>query len=664
MLVNINGNNKTRLNFFFKSLVFSLIFILKSFSEAKIYEDYLSFEGCEPSNECTFRSNADKAKAFIRGLGPICTDESALIRGYFDCAEKFFDCGYINLYTRNNTMNPDEGVHILHGVDISAFTAESLTALEIPEITIQKLAPFFGLKGSAAANKLESEKLRLTATEADLLYNKLTEQKMQKLKEKFAALKSNSTDSEEKFNELPVEIKTVLLSQMDIYREIPAAYEPFILNGNWEALADQIKKNPIPQFYRNGKSHKNTLRKNLDAHLADSVESRIQAAHLRGVFLIDLSNAFKAELKNYESYILAIKSVIKTFMDKDKCETCKNADIHEYSVINFIHEAVLLTNFTSTANETLKALDQIIIPGSYSPDDRKRNTGKALEAAIWMFLNQTLTFDKLKTIVLFTNGKPDDELNNIRSLLQENSINLAVVDMSLIPPARSEIPFMAEGPYNYISYPFVNDETERNQTDNKNLKCLSKQVLNLFASQNIFLTNNKEYRNSTMDHNNTVYFQAVRPANKNLRISLNLNTFPEQNFLKMFVSYDDPFPDYSTALYVHEGDNYLATKTVTIGADPENPELFSKDRTVYITLVGSNSDFGVKIEECDPAVCAVGTNSNENDYPFPKWIIVLLIIIGSLVLLFGIWYVCKNYRKKDYQEDLEQGFSKYNTIKN
>jgi len=655
---------KNSFRFFTKTFLLSIIFLLKSFINSKIYEDYLSFEGCEPSNQCAFPSYTDKAKGFIRGLGPICTDEAALIRGYFDCNDRFFECGYINLYTRNNTMNPAEGVRILHGIDISDFTGEALTTLEIPESTINKLSPFFGLKGSAAANKLEAEKLRLLPFEADFLYTKLTAQKMQKLKEKFALLKTNFTDADAKFNELPLEIKTALLSQMDIYREIPAAYTPHILSGSWDALSHQIKSNQIPIFYKNGNSHKNKLRNNLDAHLAESVESHIQSSHLRGVFLIDLTNEFKADLKNYESYLLAVKAVIKKFMEIEKCENCKNAKIHEYSIIVYINESLLLTNFNSTANETLKALDQLVIPGSYAPDSRPRNTANALESAIWMFLNQTLSFDKLKTIVLFTNGEPADDLKNAKSFLQENSINLAVIDMSLIAAAENDIPYMAEGPYNYINYNFSNAETDKNQTDNINLRCLNKQVLNLFSSQNIFLTNNKEYRNSSMDHNNTVYFQAIRPANKNLRISINLNTFPEQNFLKMFVAYDDPFPEYSSALYVHEGDNYLPVKTVTVGADPENPELFKKDRTVYITLVGSNSNFGVKIEECDPKICPVGTNYNENNYPFPKWILVLLIIIGSLVLLVGIWYVCKNYRKKDSQGDLEQGFSKYNSIKN
>lgn len=656
-------NGKT-FNLMSKTFLFSIIFLLKSFINSKIYEDYLSFEGCEPLNTCALRSYPDKAKSFIRGLGPICTDESALIRGYFDCADKFFDCGYINLYTKNNTMNPSEGVNILHGVDISDFTAESLKALEIPESLINKLAPFFGLKGSEAANKLEAEKIRLTALEADFLYNKVISQKMEKLKEKYANLKANFTDAEAKFTSLPIEIKTALLSQLIIYSEIPAAYTAHILNENWDALAHEIKSNQIPQTYKNGNSYKNQLRKNLDSHLVDSVDSHMQSAHLRGLFLIDLTNEFKADLKSYESYILAVKSVIKKFMDEEKCDNCKNAQIHEYSLIVYRNESLLLANFSSTANDTMKALDQLIIPGSYAPDPRPRNTGNALESAIWMFLNQTLSFDKLKTVVLFTSGEPADDLKNAKKLLHENSINLAVVDMSLIPREENEIPLMAEGPYNYIAYNFQNSETDKNQTDNKNLKCLSKQVLNLFASQNIFLSNNKEYKNSSMDHNNTVYFQAVRPANKNLKISLNLNTFPEQNFLKMFVSYDDPFPDYSSALYVHQGDNYLPLKTVTVGTEPENPELFKQDRIVYITLVGSNSDFGVKIEECDPEVCLVGTNYNENNYPFPKWILALLIIVGSLVLLVGIWYVCKNYRKKDYQEDLEQGFSKYNSIKN
>jgi hypothetical protein len=248
--------------------------------------------------------------------------------------------------------------------------------------------------------------------------------------------------------------------------------------------------------------------------------------------------------------------------------------------------------------------------------------------------------------------------------LQNNSVNLAVVDMSLrdSEDKTNIIPLLAEAEYNYINYAIVNNETSKSQTDNKNLNCLSKQVLNTLLSQNIFLTSNKEYRNSTIDKNNTVFFQAVRPKGKNLKISLLLNTFPEQNFLKMFVSYDYPFPDYKTSLFIHEGDNYLPLKTIVVGKEEENPELFDADRTVYIKLIGSNSDFGVKIEECDPSLCPVGTNYQENNYPFPKWIIFLLIIFGTIIILGTIWYFVKNYRKKDLNDDIEHGFSKYTTI--
>ena len=84
---------------------------------------------------------------------------------------------------------------------------------------------------------------------------------------------------------------------------------------------------------------------------------------------------------------------------------------------------------------------------------------------------------------------------------------------------------------------------------------------------------------------------------------------------------------------------------------------------VYFTLQGSNTDFGIKIEECDPSECTVGTNIDENNYPFPKWILAILIILLILVVLYGVWYLMRCYRKKETIEDVESGLiSKYKNI--
>ena len=130
--------------------------------------------------------------------------------------------------------------------------------------------------------------------------------------------------------------------------------------------------------------------------------------------------------------------------------------------------------------------------------------------------------------------------------------------------------------------------------------------------------------------------------------------------MKIFVSYDYPYPDYSTNAIMHEGSNYLPLKTLVIGKDSNNPSAFEKDQTVYFTLQGSNSNFGIKIEDCDPTECQIGTNINENDFPFPQWLLAILIILAIFVFLFIAWYLMRCYRKIETIEDVESGLtSKY-----
>ena len=103
---------------------------------------------------------------------------------------------------------------------------------------------------------------------------------------------------------------------------------------------------------------------------------------------------------------------------------------------------------------------------------------------------------------------------------------------------------------------------------------------------------------------------------------------------------------------------------MVIGKDSNNPSAFEDDQIVYFALQGSNSDFGIKIEDCDPIECQVGTNINTNDYPFSRTLLAFLIIISIMVLLFGAWYLMRCYRKKEGVDDVESGInSKYQNIK-
>lgn len=651
---------KKQILFFF--FFFSFFELIKS----KYYDFYASFDGCLPIDNCQFKTYPDLVKGFIKGLGPYCDNEKSLSQNYLDCADKYFECGYLNLYFVKNSsiLNQNEGVNILNGLDISDLSSEALKSLNVPDNIIGKLSPFFGIKGNDAYNKLEIEKIRLSSEEANILLEIFNNEKEKKLKEKFSKIKENFTNYEEIYKEMPFEIRTALFSQFNIYGEIPQNYQQYILDNKWSELSDKIKENKFPSNLKNGETPKNSLRKNLDAYLtlsAKSTDSKIQNSHIRGVFIIDLTNPFKQELKKYESYINTIKQFLKEFFNHEKCETCKNKDIHDYAILAYRNESIILSNFKDSLNTTLESLDKIIIPDSYGIDTRPRNTGAALEHGVWLFTNETLSFDKLKTIILFTNGESQDSTERIPPFLKDYSINLAIVDLSL--QENSNLFNLAEGSYNYINFNFTRNE-DIPEKYNKTLHCLDKQVANIFAYQNIHLQIGSNYRNSTIDHNNTVFFQAVRPSNKNLKISLNLNTFPEENHLAMFTSFDYPFPDYYTSNHVHEGTNYSPLKYIIIGKEDENIKNFELEQKVYFALVGANSDFGLKIEECDPKDCPVGSNIDENHYPFPKWIIVILIIIASLLSLYFIWYLVRCYRKKDSEDDIEQGFSQYKNIKN
>ena len=639
------GNH--RLLFSINAFIFITFIIDKVTS--KYYDKYASYEGCEPLNLCPYKTYEELFKSYIRGLGPDCEDEKAAQKSYFDCADNYFECGFLNLYENKDTfsINEKEGVMILNGLDVSNLTNTTLIELGISDHIIQKLTPFFGVRGTKAYNKLESEKLRLTSEEAKLLYDKVTNQKLQKL-EKIYENKTNSKN----FSELPLEVRTGLLSQFSIYEDISDSYVKNIIEKNWDELSKSVLLNKFPENLKNGQYYTNIFRKNLDSYLIDSADYKVQNSHLKGVFLIDVSNAYKADLKVYETYINSIQKILKDFYKVEKCETCLTQDVHDYAIILFDNKTNRISNFTSTYNHTIKEIENIFIPGSYEDKLIIRNTGAAIDEAIKLINNQTSTFDKVKTIMLFTNGDSSDDVLTKSKELAEQSINFVVIDMSKEKSAN--LLSLADGSYNYIYYDF-----------NKILKrdYIVKQVVNLFASQDINLGKKFEYKNSSMDHNNTVHFQAVKEANKNLKMSLFLNTFPEQNILKMFVAYNYPYPEYETSKYIHEGTNNLPLKTVVIGEDENDTKAFSEKRTVYITLIGANSDFGLKIEDCDPKDCPLGTNLEENKFQLSQWVLAVLILLICLLALYFVWYLMRCYRKRQSEDDIDKVFAtKYSNI--
>jgi hypothetical protein len=651
-------------NFISKYFIIFCTFILNSLLingvTSKYYDDYYSFDGCVPKKTCDGQNYPEIYKTYIRGFGPNCEEDKEIMKNYFKCVDKFFECGYLTTYDRNGTiiLDSNEGVKILNGIDISKMSEKNLELLSVPESLVKKLSPFFGLKGMDASNRLDSEKLSLTSAEAELLFNIYFEQNLEKFEKNFLNMLNDTSFTAQAYQNLTLEAKVGLMSINNIFGEIPREFHSFILGNEWDELSHLLKAFDLPLNLQKANFYQQTLRKNVDAYLIDSIDEHIQVGKVLGVFVIDLSNEYKSDLIRYETYINTIKSILKTFYDKEKCYECKNRDIHQYSIVVYRNESLLLTNFTMDYNTTMNQLDKIIIPDSWSVDTRLRNTADAIQGAAAILNNQAESFDKMKTIFLFSNGDPDDTLDNLRPLLKKSQINLAVLDMSLKGGAII-LPDLAEGPYNYLYY-----DVKKWQDSDINRKCLGKQVINIFASQNIYFEKNLAYKNTSILHNNTIFFQTTRSSGQNLRISLYLNSFPQENLLKLFVSYDYPYPDWSTNNLMHAGYNYLPLKTLVIGKDVNNPIAFKNDQTVYFTLQGANSNFGIKIEDCDPNECQVGTNIDENNFPFPQWALAILIILAIIVFLFVTWYLMRCFRKKDTIDDVEAGLtSKYQNIK-
>jgi hypothetical protein len=604
---------------------------------SKIYDGYASFEGCVPNKKCKFDKLQDTFAFYSRSVENPCSKKE-LDDNFFLCTDNYFLCGYVETkYITNSTeqeVSPFSGVHIANGMDLGELTEDKLMIMGVPSILVDRLKPMIGLRGKEALDVLLATNFTLTNTEGELLDHINKNYPYTLIEYNY-----NSENPAKKFNELPIEIRTSLVS---LYRSNGLTLNDTLWSGikqnDWDSVYDILAA-------RNSDNPKNKLQTSL-IYPHTSYGKNTNSSSF-SVILMDITTADELKFASMKNFL--VDYFVNHLGDVNK--------EHLYSVIFFhqeLYAEVVHQNHTSAAS-IINKLDY----NSYKATEPKRFTNRVLQKA--MELIDTGLKDKfnitvkennvniLTNIFLFSSGVSSESVEEVSKSIRSRGVNIYSFGVNYKDNGE-ELKTISEVESNIIF-----DEN----FSYENLKCYDTRVKEIHKFSHIHLGPGA-YSDVQVNYNTTHYYKANLNPAKNMMLKAKLkdeNYNMPANILNIFVSYLDPFPDRRTSDYIHLGTNTNnLTKLITIQGNTSSlitrnhpEERKSLANEVYIGIWSNSTSrkfsFELELSECDPKSCPAGTNDIEYVPTNFTWILVVLIILCVLFVIFFVFYLIRCYRK-------------------
>jgi hypothetical protein len=228
---------------------------------------------------------------------------------FLNCHEAFTLCGYVPIDPNSGAVLGQTGVTVGAGVDFGSKSRTSFTSLSISSALVDKVGPYFGLKGNIAACAAIERPLRLTLAEANTLTDAVRGDFVNKVSTKY------DSDKDEKalaFASVPRGIRTAIFS---VWYQLgyPTAYPKFwvfVTKNDWNNAIKELRN-----FYAkpNEQARGDLKRRNNEV---DIIEATLLKCNRSAdvVFLIDES--WSVSLANFQESLDFVKNMTKAFPDK------------------------------------------------------------------------------------------------------------------------------------------------------------------------------------------------------------------------------------------------------------------------------------------------------------------------------------------------------------
>jgi uncharacterized protein YegL len=599
-----------------------LILVLAFIVEAKYYSFWASNEGCVYDKGCKYKTNQAKIKGFAKGVSPLTKlwDNDFLI-----CEEYYFTCGYLPLEAKDR-VSQTSGVTVGIGVDLGGKTDAILRNYGISNSTIEKLSPYFGLKGDDALNKLITNPLILQNDEALELSDKVKLYFYNDLASQYDSDTKCET-CETTFQNLNPGIRTALFSVF--YNTGKIKYPDLwksILKNDWLEVAKNIEG-----FKANKK------RRQLEGLLIRSAINKCNKFSYTS-FLLDESGSIASD-----DFIKG-KQFIKNFLNKTDFKD------NNVSILTFDSSVKILSDFTNNAEILVNALD------SHAQTQGSTATDQGIRTANLLF-NHLENNGTLKVLIVITDGGSDSPSLTLEraDLARKSGINILSMGIGS-NINQNELVGISGG-----------NENVFNIQDYTSISTWLDSLKSSICNQNTPAQNNNTFSTQSKDFDSPLYYELQKSKSKNEKIILIPKSGDENHKVNIFASYSNPFPSEINNDLFHMGanqgskemvvqgnvtvqdDNFLRLLTVKREEDNfSHNNFFTADddqETLYLSIYGQNITFDLKLEECDPLICKPGTNDIEPSH-LGLTILIIFFILALVATGLGALYYFKYYKKR------------------
>jgi len=576
-------------------------------------------EECVLTDLCPHSTLEAKMRYFSSPVANGCNNGDPLLMSQFiSCTNVFSSCGHFEDVAKNEDVN-SVGIKIGTGMDLSKVDAALLTnAKVVPEI-VQKVTPFLGLKGGAAAATLQKANLTLTTEEAHNLTTTILEYETKKLSEEY--VESSCSTCIKDFAKLPANVKAAMLSLNNDLNGLKAKNGDLwtaFTNNQWERAAQLIEEVKVPSFKRRAESL-----------LLRALSNTCTNRKTETLFIYGNSNLF------YVNEFEALRNYFLNYINET------NISFNKINFATATEETFtpLMDHFTGSKQQIYDLVsNSTSLPFIQQTYDMKYAIQRGRE------LFKYSTANKYIVLVSFRDdgGVFSDKWLDIRQQADHaraEGIKVIGLIEDFSENARSRMIDITGDKENIISNTGAFDDKE---FPCSNVTLYSK-ICSYFNDEVVVPAGNRTYDEHITGYTSPNFYKLEGNSTYNYIISVNPTN--EQLFSKVkthiFISYTNPFPDTLINDYAHMGRND-GEKTMTISADPKNN---STSFPIYVGVYGDDFKYKISFSQCIPGgSCVVGNNDVEPKGPFPVWLIILIVILSFMVIL-GIVYAIFRFKK-------------------
>ena len=520
------------------------------------------------------------------------TSAPMIYQNFLSCHEGFTLCGYVPINQKTGEVLGQSGVTIGAGIDLGSKSRASFP--KVSSTIVDKLEPYFGLKGNLAACAAIELPLRLTTAEADTLTDVNTNNVVDKVSKQYDNDKDENAPA---FASVPRGIRTAIVSVW-LQLGYPQAYPMFwrfVTKNDWDNAIKELRN-----FCTNAdeQARDDSKRRNDDADIIEATLAKCNRS-VDVVFLLDDSGSVIHS--NFNESLEFVKSIIKAFPNKK----LRGQDGTRFGLSKFsagYKPHFYLSNYTKQS-DYLSAVSSV----SYS-DGSSTKLGLALRLIVNDQFNEKRglrpKIDGVpRILIVLTDGKSMDKVSDPAKNVRDENIVIYAIGIDRYKIAQLQ-------------------EIASSESHVYTLSAFSE--LDKFIST---LTSSTCYEPRPVSLNTTIKTDVPKDIYKYFSYeikkcsNLEINVIDLSGRTNVYVSRTNPHPykcDNDFAFNLSTQKNKVIV--ISCRRIPEKVKRSTDDeltRRIFVSVTSDTESASFKIEanECDPSNCTEGTNEMSTTQP-------------------------------------------------